>query len=620
MSSAPSPTHPLLDIDAPSRARDDSAPLSYGAAVDHSQWVPGLPRKDSHHRLALHSVDAVSKSMPGRVVSEIFSSPHLPSAPLVDLRFDGIIKPKPRQNSAMASAATSLSALRRSQEHSFSMEASPSSGIGALQQVIPSLPLEDSYTAPESVEDDVTSETFSSSLFNLLYLAAPAAVTIGFTFCTSIIPLAFVGKLRGERELTGASVGYFLLCIFIQYPMMGLSYAIDTLCSQEYGRRGATSRLGLIFQRGVLINSIILLPLCVGIYFLGPLLVHFYGETVALVAEEFLYFSPLYLYAVLTLVSFSKFLNNQQKAYIPTMALTAGVLVTPFVQYALTVHGIRYTMLGMAITTWLQVFVMLVITSCGKETRETLAIGVWSPAQMFALEDVKTYMSYGLPSSLFVAAEASALDLSILLGASYGEQQGSAWSAIMNTIFLFAALAGGISTSACANIGRCIGANAPSNAKRYVVLAITVVVTIATLDSVVIVVCFRFLLSMFGTSEATIQLASPIRMLIPALHIADAVQYTFQGIFSGLGLNHIGAAILLGSVWLVGIPLAFFFGSYMQLGILGVCLGITIGFWIEAPLMISVATCYLDYHKLCELQMLPLDGDDDGDEEIAFIR
>eukprot|EP00796_Vickermania_ingenoplastis_P008727 gene8727-6133_t len=597
----PSDVMPMECLCIPPRSRDDHS-ISYGSTGSTPPSGRGLHR--SHSQPALVSPVVAERrrrerhetmgSMT-RVMSSLLGS-HIPTAPLVDLRFDGMIKPQSSTTTPWRSLEASLTRM-------------PSDGL--FSPVLDHhSPLNHSGPVP-----------FTVALFQLLLLAAPAAVTIGFTFCTSIIPLAFVGKLRGERDMAGASVGFFLLCIFIQYPMMGLSYAIDTLCSQEFGRRGSTPLLGLILQRGVVINSIMLFPLCIGIYFLEPLLVHFYGPDVTRVAEEFLFYSPLYLYALLTLVSFSKFLNNQQKAYIPTMALTAGVIVTPFVQYKLTLLGLRYTMLGMAITTWLQVLVMLVITLTHKETRNSFALGAWSFAEILRMDAIKMYMSYGLPSALFVAAEASALDLSILLGASYGESQGSAWSAILNTVFLFAALAGGISTSACANIGRCIGSYSPSSAKRFVILSIMVVVAIASIDSFFIVVFFEKLLGLFGNTPSTIRLASPVRWLLPALHISDAVQYTFQGIFSGLGLNHLGAVLLLGSVWGVGIPMAFLLGSYFHWGIFGVCLGLTIGFWIEAPLMVCVATCYLDYDALCVEQHLQQVGEEQqrANETMPFI-
>lgn len=450
------------------------------------------------------------------------------------------------------------------------------------------------------------------AFLNLIFLAAPAAISIGFTFCTSIIPLAFVGSLRGEQEMTGASVGYFLTSSLILYPMIGMTFAMDTLCSHEFGRDSNSVELGLILQRGVLINFIFLTPLCIGMYFFRSVLVQLYGDELAAVAMDFLHFAPLFIYLISVLVSFTKFLNNQLQAHIPMIALTVGVFVTPIIQYFLTPLGVRFTMLGMALTTAIQLVIMACISLVKPETR--MRLGSLRLREALEWEEVKEYILLALPSALFVAAEASSFDVTVLLAAHYGEAQGSVWSAMMNVLFLFAAFSGGISTSACANIGRCIGAYDPSSAKRYVVISIFVAAAIGVLDSVIIVTLFDFLLSLFGVTAKTRSLASSIRYIIPALHIADSIQFTFQGIFSGLGQNHYGALILLASLWGIGLPLCFLLGSFLHWGLYGVAVGLTIGLCIEAPLMILVATWYLDYEDLCYLNFMKEEEDDEEEE------
>lgn len=96
-------------------------------------------------------------------------------------------------------------------------------------------------------------------------------------------------------------------------------------------------------------------------------------------------------------------------------------------------------------------------------------------------------------------------------------------------------------------------------------------------------------MSLFGTKGHTLSVAHEVLFLLPFFHITDCIQFAFQGIFSGLGKNHLGAVILLTCLWCVGIPLCIVFGSYLGYHIFGVCLGITIGLCIEAPALVFVA-------------------------------
>lgn len=462
-------------------------------------------------------------------------------------------------------------------------------------------------------EDTENSISVGGAVLNLLFLAVPAAVALGFQFCTSIIPLAFVGFLEGEKVMTGISVGYFFTSSLILYPMIGLTFAMDTLCSHEFGREGESGEAGLILQRGILINFIALAPLCIGLYFVKGLLVSLYGTETAEIAFDFLHFAPLFIYPTAALIALTKFLNNQLQAHIPMIALTAGVFVTPLIQFKLTPLGPRYTMLGMACTTCFQLAVMTAITLVKPETRRSL--GSWRLREALQWEDVREYLKLAVPSALFVAAEASSFDVTILLGAKYGETQGSVWSALMNILFIFASLSGGVSTSACANIGRCVGADDPVSVRRYVTISIVVAFLIGLVDSFIIVVFFNSFLSVFGITGASVNVAAPLVWLLPVFHIADSIQFIFQGIFSGLGQNGFGAIILLGSLWGIGLPLAFIFGSLMKWGIWGVCLGMTIGLCVEAPTMVIVAMRYLDYDKICYLHILDEELEDEEEEE-----
>ncbi|KAG5501428.1 hypothetical protein JKF63_03241 [Porcisia hertigi] len=467
----------------------------------------------------------------------------------------------------------------------------------------------------ESEEDIFASRdsiSWCGAVMDLLYLAAPAAVSICFTFSMSVIPLAFVGSYLGPRQLTGASVGYFLISILITYPMIGLTFALDTLCSHEYGRNPLSTEMGLVLQRGAFINLIMLFPLCTSIYFLGGILVPLYGELLAKEAGDFLTYSPLYLVPMVLFIAMNKFLNNQMQPHIPMIALTAGVMITPFLQAKLTPMGVRYTMVGMAITAWFQLALVMIITILKPETRITL--GKWRIAEALHWPDVKEYMKLAIPSAIFVAAEASSFDITVLMCARFGEMDGAAWSGIMNCLFIFASFSGGLSASACANIGRCIGAYQPVSARRFVLVSIVIAFVLGVIDSAVLFIIFDQLMSLFGTHGKTLALAREVLYLLPVFHVCDAVQFTFQGIFSGMGKNHLGAVILLTSLWGVGIPLAFVLGELLGYRMFGVCVGITVGLCIEAPTMVYAAST-INYVAVCEKFMEDEEEDEEDEEE-----
>ncbi|EKF32035.1 hypothetical protein MOQ_004122 [Trypanosoma cruzi marinkellei] len=472
----------------------------------------------------------------------------------------------------------------------------------------------DTYTEEEEEEEEVEI-SHGDAIINLLSFSLPAALTIGFTFAVTVVPLAFIGSYLGELYLSGASVGCFILSIFVLYPVIGLTFAMDTLCSHEYGRDQNSQELGILLQRGILINLLFLTPACFALYNVDSFLEQIYGVEIARVARDFLHYMPLFMLPEMIFIAFNKFLCNQMRPQMPMFALAAGFIITPFVQMKLTPMGVRYSMLGMCITAWFQLVVVIFMTIYVPQTRHTL--GKLRIMEALQPSDVKGYLKLAIPSAVFVAAEASSFDLTVLLCVHFGEQSGAAWSGIMNALYIFAAFSGGLSAGACANIGRCVGCNEPKNARTYVVASIALVLLVSSIDSALLYIFFDFFMSLFGTKGQTLQLARETLILLPIFHMADAVQFTFQGIFSGLGKNHWGALILLSSLWGVGIPLAFFLGLHLQYGIFGVCLGMTIGLCIEAPAMVA-SGCMMDYQSVCDaftFERISVSGEEEEDEE-----
>jgi len=217
-----------------------------------------------------------------------------------------------------------------------------------------------------------------------------------------------------------------------------------------------------------------------------------------------------------------------------------------------------------------------------------------------------------LPSALFVSAESSAFDVTVLLAARLGSADGAAWSSILNSLLIFVSGAGGLSGSACTKVGASLGAGYPSDAKRYASTAILACIAISLLNAAVIYSFYDVILSLFGATTATLHAGYSIQRLVPIFHIADSVQFCFQGIFSGAGQNHRGALILLACLWAVGMPMSVLLGFYFNMGLNGIVLGLCLGLLLEIPLF-AIEVARFDWAAIsAEVQ---IDSDEEETEE-----
>lgn len=464
----------------------------------------------------------------------------------------------------------------------------------------------------EAVEDEEV-VSWTDALLELLPLALPAMITMALTFGLSAIPLAFIGSHLGEDKLAGASVGYFIISIVAQYPICGLTFALDTLVSHEFGRDPTSDVMGVLLQRGILVNLAFLVPICVALrLWLPTLLALIYGDAIAQVAAAYLYYIPLFLTPLVIFTAFSKFCSNQMLPQLPMIAMAIGLAVTPVAQKILIPIGVEGAMLGMAVAATVQLVVLMGLTFAKKETRASF--GSIRIREALDWDDVVLYLKLALPSALFVAAEASAFDMTVLLAARLGQSEGAAWSAVLNSCLPFVSVAGGLSTAACAKVGASLGAGYPEDARRYAFAAVGGSAIGSAFNSIVIVTFFDFWLHLFGCDGDALAIGRSLLPIIPAMHMGDSIQFAFQGVFSGAGQNHRGAMILLSSLWAIGFPLAIFLAFYADWGVAGVVWGLTIGLLVETPSMMF-SLYRLDWQMLAEDAQAEA-MEDEEDEEL----
>ena len=238
---------------------------------------------------------------------------------------------------------------------------------------------------------------------------------------------------------------------------------------------------------------------------------------------------------------------------------------------------------------------------------------------------IKEYVLLAFPSMVLVAGEASVFDLTILMAAALGSGAGASWSALLNYMLWYVAVSGGVSAAANALVGSALGRGDYKLARTYVRLVVAISIVVGIVDSLLILLTFDRVLVGFGLSSHADdtdshggpaleeQVSHLLRYLIPIYHIGESVQYALQGVFSGLGKSKLGATLLMGTLWLIGLPLSMWLGFYVvpdlsmqyrdgplclhdpdnphtvcpkDVGIVGIVMGLIIAMAVECPLLL----------------------------------
>uniref|UniRef100_A0A0D9Y998 Protein DETOXIFICATION n=1 Tax=Oryza glumipatula TaxID=40148 RepID=A0A0D9Y998_9ORYZ len=93
-----------------------------------------------------------------------------------------------------------------------------------------------------------------------------------------------------------------------------------------------------------------------------------------------------------------------------------------------------------------------------------------------------------------------------------------------------------------------------------------------------------------------------VTRMVPVLSISvitDSLQGVLSGVSRGCGWQHLGAYVNLGAFYLVGVPVALFFGFAMHLGGMGFWMGMVAGGATQVTLL-SIITAMTNWGKMAE--------------------
>ena len=434
-------------------------------------------------------------------------------------------------------------------------------------------------------------------------LAVPVVATYLLEFLPGLISIILVDHLHSDKteeyiDATALSVAFMNLCGMSMG--VGLSTAMDTLCSQAYGA-GETEKMGIYLQTGALVLATF--SVCIGITF-------YYATDILLALGQPTEVSELTGEAVRILLwgvpfmfayeLLRKVLQAQNIAN-PMFYCSIGAnVVNAGVGYLLTYHT-SYGWLGASIARSVcncsfVLFLFPYIMSSG------LVSTFWNGLQLKeAFEGIPQFLALGIPGAAQLCFEWWAFEvLALICGLLPNAVVDiGANAVIMNLSALVYMLYLGMSISGNVRIGNALGAGDSKRAKVAALSSISMCAAMAIFVAAFLVI-FRKTLPLVFTHDETIgDLASVLLVIVAIFQVPDAINGSVQGIFRGSGRQNIGAQLNFVAYYMLGIPfgcvLAFTFGQ----GVVGLWIGMTVALTIIA-IVGTTLVVRSDWAKLSE--------------------
>jgi len=204
-----------------------------------------------------------------------------------------------------------------------------------------------------------------------------------------------------------------------------------------------------------------------------------------------------------------------------------------------------------------------------------LFLGKTLPISLQTLKNInvslmRSMLSIGIPASAESAFWQAATFILTMLIVSLGTVPMAAHQVGLTVEGLSYMPAGALGVAATAFVGQSLGARRPHLSERYMREVLRWAMALCAITTITLVAIPKALLRLLTTDTAVIDLGAYYLILMGLAQFPQILAWVFNGALRGAGDTKSPMYFAGVGIWLVRLPLAFFFGQYLGMGILGV--------------------------------------------------
>ncbi|XP_026446024.1 protein DETOXIFICATION 33-like [Papaver somniferum] len=420
----------------------------------------------------------------------------------------------------------------------------------------------------------------------LWLLAGPAIFTTIAQYSLGAMTQVFAGHLT-TLELDAVSVENSVIAGLAFGIMLGMGSALETLCGQAFGAK-QYHMLGVYMQRSWVILGLtcfVVLPIYV---FATPIL-RFFGqnEEIAVLAGRFSLYMIPQLFAYGLNFPLQKFLQSQSK--VMAMAWISGIalLFHIFLSWLLIVQfqlGLPGAAVSLNLSWWVVVlgqFAYVVMGNCP---------GAWTGFSWSAFHDLGAFARLSIASAIMMCLEFWYLMFLIVVA---GQLKNAAIA--VAAISICVNLSGwefmiflGFNAAISVRISNELGAGRPRAAK-FSILVVVMSAAVVGIAFMILILALRNVYALpFTNSPEVAAVVSDLAIIFSFTLLLNSVQPVLTGVAVGAGWQWLIAYVNIGCYYIVGLPLGYLLGSYLDMGVKGVWIGMISGIGLQTLVLTGI--------------------------------
>ena len=428
----------------------------------------------------------------------------------------------------------------------------------------------------------------STHIRELVRLAVPVAASQLAAMLLMVVDLLMLGRVS-VHALDSASLGRVWVLGTLVFGM-GLLLGIDPLATQAWGA-GDLPRFRRALGSALVCAAWISIPVSLLWLLTGPVLRTF-GQSPELAADAA-------RYAWVQIPGLPFFFGF----FVLKQALQAKGSVWPAMWITFAANGFN------ALVNWVLIFghlgaPRLGVVGAGVATSLThlflfLALGWWAQREMPTLrwgailrrgaerEGQRRIVRYGWPVAIQLALEMWTFQITTLFAGRMGEIPLAAHTVAITFASLTFMLPLGVSLAAVVRVGNLMGARKPRDARRAAWVAFATGGGLMTVSGVIFWVGRHELPTWFTSNPEAVAVAATVLPIAAAFQIVDGIQVVGGGILRGMGQTLPAALFNLLGFYALALPLGWWLGFGLDLGVRGLWWGLAAGLATVAVLLLG---------------------------------
>ncbi|MES2418902.1 MAG: MATE family efflux transporter [Bacteroidota bacterium] len=414
-----------------------------------------------------------------------------------------------------------------------------------------------------------------------LVLAIPIVVSqLGHT----LVHLAdgiIVGHFAGTVQLAAVSLVNSLFMLILVLGL-GISYGLTPLIAKENGSKNHPE-CGHLLANSLLINFLFSAILYALVYLVSLKVIDHLGQSpdVVLHAKPYLNYLGFSIIPLMIFQAFKQFTEGlgftKQAMFISIWGNLINVILgVIFVKglFGIAPMGVKGVGLSTLIDRMLMALAMGMYVFKSRNFKPYLVdfkINVFDRLRMVKI------IKLGAPVAMQYSFEISAFSgAGILIGTIGKVEQAAHFTALSLAAFTYM-LASGIASAATIKTGNNLGKKEFTDLRRSAIASYHVVLLFMSYTAILFMLANNLLPYIFTDDVAVIQIAAQLLIIAGFFQLFDGTQVVGLGVLRGIGDVNIPTFITFLSYWIIGIPLGYFLGIYLDMGVKGIWYGLTFG-------------------------------------------